>query len=111
MCSTEWYHAGDLLQERFRTRGLAIEHQCPFGLASCAVLVTILEERFAKSDTGIGTVATPDRDLEIVDRFRQPPATLINAAEQQMRLVLIRREIDRAPQGRGRLAIVLRVEQ
>src|SRR4030095_10785428 len=93
------------LDDRRRERDRAL------GLAARGFFVSGFEERRAERNARGGRLAAPDGDLECVDRLGQPPGALMQAAEQNVRLVLVRREVDRPAQRDDRLAVFLFADQ
>src|SRR5262245_28536836 len=88
-----------------------IERERALDFAPRAVAIARLEQRPTERDPAGHRLAAPQRDLELVDGLRESPAALVDLAEQQVRLVFVRRQIDRAPELVGRLAIAGLLEQ
>ena len=70
-----------------------------------------LQVRLSQRHAGRRRVFAPDRDLERVDGFLRASAAQVNAADEQMRLGLVRREVDGAPELHHRLAVLFALEQ
>src|SRR4029079_16789870 len=66
-----------------------------------------LAERFV----GFGRLLAPQRDLERLDGVARPPRPKMQPADEQVRLGLVRRQVDRAPKLRERGAILLALEK
>src|SRR5262245_22716364 len=76
---------------RFRVRRITGEDgaKLPFRFVQQARLLVGLGEKKAGRDG----IAAPDRNLQSVDRLPQSPAPKVDTPKEQMRLVIIRRQI------------------
>src|SRR5689334_23081589 len=95
----------ELLEHVSGLSRLRIQCQRTSRFAAGKLEIARFEMRLRERRVRFGGLATPDRNVQCLDRFTHSSASQINPAHQQMRFSVIRRKKQRAPQLIKRIAI------
>src|SRR5258705_3607147 len=80
-------------------------------LAARGIHVLRLDVRVGEREMRVDLIVAPDRNLQLVDGVRHLPLAQVDTPEQEVRLALVRREVDGAPKLADGFRVALCLEQ